>query len=86
MVVSDDAVEELRAAAPEVFRVRASLELALALYQQGRVSAGRAMELAGLTRRELHEALKVRGLRVQAAPDHAVEEHAWAASAPADYQ
>lgn len=37
-------------------------ELALALYALGKLPVGKAMELAGLTRREFHELIQARGV------------------------
>lgn len=50
------------AAAVGLSETSAKLELALTLYQQKRISPGKAAELAGLSRMELQRELHARGL------------------------
>lgn len=43
-------------------REYSALELAVALYSKGVLPVGKALELAGLTRRQFHEELMARGV------------------------
>lgn len=61
---AQDAVEIVSNGDPAAFRRLATTELALALYREGVLPVGRAMELAGLTRRELHGSNAGAGLRL----------------------
>ncbi len=60
--------EELGLRDPRELEEHARLLLAIDLYMGGRISLGRAAELAGLSYDGFWEALRERGLRIRAGP------------------
>ncbi len=61
--ISDDLVESMRSH-PHAARVRLQLELAIALYREGRFPVGRAAELAGLEQSEFEAVLRQRSIPI----------------------
>lgn len=61
------------------FQRRAVLEMVLELYGRGILPAGKAMEIVGLTRRELLEAMKSRDKQLPFDADEIQRELEWSA-------
>ncbi|MBL9145347.1 MAG: UPF0175 family protein [Verrucomicrobiaceae bacterium] len=56
---------------------RVVTELALVLYGQGMLPVGKAMELAGMTRREFHQLVHARGVTHPFDEEELVRDLAW---------
>lgn len=62
--IPDEAVNAVAGTAGvSALKQTVATELAVVMYENGSLPVGKAMELAGMTRREFHELLKSRGAR-----------------------